>query len=141
MSRQAAATFLGKVRADSDLRNYLGPTPTPESYLAAATHAGLAFTFDELKGVAMAEQFFQKTINDPVLYARLRSIGDERAIADMARKMGFACGPADLQAVLHPSGDEELSSSELEAVTGGWVSPRIPAPPAPYVPVPYPNGW
>lgn len=146
MSRKAAAGFLVKVRSDKELQARLGPTPSPETYLEEGARAGLEFTVDELRGVVVAEQFYKKTIDDPALYKRLKAAPDEDAVVEMARRMGFQCEVADLQAVLMPYVSEELTDADLEQVAGGMFGSGVnisktPAPPAPFVPVPYPSGW
>jgi predicted ribosomally synthesized peptide with nif11-like leader len=148
MSSRAAAQFLAKVRSDEDLRNRLGPAPSPEAYLAEGASAGLEFTIDELRGVVGAEQFYKKTIDDPALYKTLTAAPDEDAVVEMARRMGYQCDVVDLKAVLLPYFTEELSDAEMERVAGGIFTSsgfpdvcKTPAPPAPYVPVPYPSGW
>lgn len=146
MSRKAAAGFLVKVRSNKELQARLGPTPSPETYLEEGARAGLEFTLEELRGVVAAEQFYKKTIDDPALYKRLKAAPDEDAVVEMARHMGFQCEVADLQAVLMPYVSEELTDADLEQVAGGMFGSGVdvcktPAPPAPFVPVPYPSGW
>ena len=145
MSRQAAARFLGQVRSNPDLQKKLGSSPTAEGFIQEGTRAGLTFTAEELKGVSMAERFLQKTIDDPTQYRLLQSMKSSDSMAQMAQRLGFECGPEDIDAVLSTTGTEggELSSEELASVAGGFTTDytKVPAPPAPYAPVPYPSGW
>ena len=148
MSRDAAAELLMRVRGDSRLQTELGPSPSPEAYVQKGRGLGLELSAEELRGVIAAERFYQKCSNDPVLFKRVNGADDEAAVVAIAGELGFECGVQDLKAVLRPHtterADGELSDEQLEAVAGGggFGFPSVcktPAPPAPFVPIPYPK--
>ena len=148
MSRKSAAQFLMHVRNDEDLQSELQANPSPESFVEKAQGLGMSFTPEELRGVASAEQFYQTASEDAALFKRVSGAGSEGEVLDIVRELGFECGIEDLEAVLSNSqhftaaNDGELSDSELESVAGGGFRisiVKVPAPPAPFAPVPYPN--
>jgi predicted ribosomally synthesized peptide with nif11-like leader len=147
MSREAAAEFLMRVRGDSKLQAELGPSPSSASYIEKAGSHGLQVSAEELRGVIAAERFYQKASDDPVLFKRVNGAADEAAVVAIASELGFDCDVQDLKAVLRPhatqSPDGELSDEDLESVAGGGFGfPNVcktPAPPAPFVPIPYPS--
>jgi predicted ribosomally synthesized peptide with nif11-like leader len=143
MSTKEAAAFLERVRADTGLQSQLGRNSSPEAFLKAGRSAGFAFTVAELRGAEHAERFFQRVSEDPALFQRLSKATNERAAAELARELGFECTVKDLQAVLLAR-RRELSETDLERVAGGVRFSildvyKMPGPPAPFVPIPYPN--
>ena len=146
MSREAAAEFLMHIRNNAETQEQIGPNPDFDTFQQVAGTIGLEFSADELRGVGAAEQFYLKASEDPALFKEVGEAVDESAVVALAAREGHECQVDDLKAVLLPHQGEELSDQDLEGIAGGggFSYPDVcktPAPPAPYVPIPYPSGW
>ncbi len=148
MSRNSAAIFLMQIRKDEELQAELGTNPSLKNFVEKAQRLGLSFTPEELSGVGEAEQFYQTASEDAALFKRVRGCSSDAEVLEIVRELGFGCGIEDLEAVLSSArhftaaNDGELSDSELESVAGGMfpgTASKVPSPPAPFAPVPYPN--
>jgi predicted ribosomally synthesized peptide with nif11-like leader len=98
-----------------------------------------------------ARNFIRRIITDNVLQERIREYGEMHVTTflKLAREHGYEFSAEeyiqaylDFESVTRPGTEQELDESELDVVAGGRqiISQfYTPAPPAPPIPVPYPN--